>query len=435
MKNNSKTKINGGENSAPLNIGEHIEVLLEDFHNNYQLLRTDENGYKYYVKKGDPNPKYEFLLEYDFYDDNNPIIINIPTDDMKKISRVKRGQNKIAEIKQNNKLSSMKTALDLFMNHCQQTINENGKLINLCDKGVEDLINGVGPVQQVQVQGQGQVQGYQPVQQGHVYQGIGNHGQMHQVPVQVQQGPGQRVHFGQAQGQLPQVQLPQGQLPQGQWLQGQWPRGQLHQGQLPQGQWLQGQLPQVQLPQGQLRQGQLHQGQLPQGQWLQGQLPQGQWLQGQLPQGQWLQGQLPQGQWLQGQLPQGQLPQGQWLQGQLPQGQWPQVQWPNGPPAPKLLRGRDLELSRASSIRSVSVGGKKTPPRNLSEKRKMHKQINKSKLLFRDLLNDPNSKYVKYMNTLYLKINDTLLSVNKLHEFINSKNVRVKKEVKSKNKG
>ena len=57
---------------------------------------------------------------------------------------------------------------------------------------------------------------------------------------------------------------------------------------------------------------------------------------------------------------------------------------------------------------------------------------NKSKLLFRDLLNDPNSKYVKYMNTLYLKINNQLLSVNKLYEFINSKDVRVKKEVKSK---
>ena len=66
------------------------------------------------------------------------------------------------------------------------------------------------------------------------------------------------------------------------------------------------------------------------------------------------------------------------------------------------------------------------------------KIINKSKLLFIDLLNDPNSKYVIYMNTLYLRINNDLLSVNKLYQFINSKDVvkskdvKVKKEVKSK---
>ena len=381
MKNNSKTKINGGENSAPPNIGDHIEVRLEDFHKNYVLLRTDDNGYKYYVKKGEPNPKYAFLLEYDFYRNNNPITINIPLDDKsKKISRVKRGEQKIADIKNNNNLSSMKTALNLFMNHCQQTINENGKLINICNKGVEDLINGVRPVQQVQ-QGQVQVQGYQ--EQG--YQPAQVQGYK---PVQVQgyQGQGYPVQGYPVQGYPVQGNQGQGYPVQGYPVQGYQP---------------------VQV----------------QGNPVQGYPVQGYPVKGFQPvqryQGQGFQP-------VQGYPVQG-------YQGQGFQGQWNKGQF--GPPAPKLLP--KTNLSRANSDSSevsseFSVGGKKTPPRNSNEKRKMHEQIIKSKLLFRDLLNDPDSKYVKYMNTLYIKINDTLLSVNKLYEFINSEDVRVKNKVKSK---
>jgi hypothetical protein len=57
---------------------------------------------------------------------------------------------------------------------------------------------------------------------------------------------------------------------------------------------------------------------------------------------------------------------------------------------------------------------------------------NKSKLLFKDLLNNPNSKYIKYMNNLYLNINNQLLSVDKLYEFINSKDVPIRKKINKK---
>ena len=109
--------------------------------------------------------------------------------------------------------------------------------------------------------------------------------------------------------------------------------------------------------------------------------------------------------------------------------------------APPMLQNPLLQNPYLYENNGVVLNGSSAPPMLQTPRYtdvvymggKMGGKIkNKSKLLFKNLLNDPNSKYVKYMNTLYLKINNQLLSVNKLYEFINSKDVRVKKEVKSK---
>ena len=149
-----KQKINGGDPGPDLDlvpdpkpepepdikVGDHIEVTLYNFQRDYELTK-EENGKKYYKKRGDKNSKYLYLLEYDFYDDNKPILVDLPGDDPNKEQRLDLGTDKVRKIKENLDIS-MKSALRVFMEHCNHTIIENGKKVNVCDKSVERLIYG-----------------------------------------------------------------------------------------------------------------------------------------------------------------------------------------------------------------------------------------------------------------------------------------------------
>jgi hypothetical protein len=443
-----KQKIDGGgepgiSDDVPLNIGDHIEVTIDNFERDYELFK-EENGKKYYKKRGDKNSKYLYLLEYDFYDDNNPIFVDLPVDDPLKEQRLELGNDKVRKIKQNLGLSSMKTALRVFMEHCSRTItDENGKVVNVCDKSIEPLIDGTANL---------------GTSQHHVTFG----------PDEIHIIPGNEYTYTQD------VQYVQQQGPQVQY----------------------GQQPQVQygLPQQYVQQPQVQYG-LPQqyGQYV----PQPQVQYG-LPQqyGQYVR-QQQNGQYVRQQqngqyVPQQQYGKPSQYEEEIHIQPPPQPEQEQYAPPPPLFNGVPSTtppnslpssmgplfspLSTPPNSLPSSLGSffgpspppsfngvpSTTPPNSLpssmdplfgpiSPSSPPHpssliphvvfppppqtgggKIKNKSKLLFRDLLNDPNSKYVKYMNTLYLKINNQLLSVNKLYEFINSKDVRVKKEVKAK---
>jgi len=464
-----KQKINGGDPGPDLDlvpdpkpepepdikVGDHIEVTLYNFQRDYELTK-EENGKKYYKKRGDKNSKYLYLLEYDFYDDNNPILVDLPGDDPNKEQRLDLGTDKVRKIKENLKLS-MKSALRVFMEHCNHTIIENGKKVNVCDKSVERLIYGdanlgtsQNPSQHRVTFGTDQIyilpseetypQYVQSVQQGPVQ--YRQQGPVQYVPQpqqqtrqqgpQVQYGPHVQYGLPRQHGQyLPQQQYGQEDIGGGFFgmpqsiLDNNYNTLQHPIVQPPQTQQYATQEYILQQPIVQSQPGvdmSLYTAPMPlQSEDMTQPQQQGQNVPLQLRQ--------------YGQqedigffgMPQSisdniyytqQQPIVQLQQPRPPGGGIPNTILPNLGNAQLPVPGNPSTLTQPLTDITYMGGGGKIK--------------NKSKLLFRDLLNDPNSKYVKYMNTLYLKINNQLLSVNKLYEFINSKDVRVKKEVKSK---
>jgi hypothetical protein len=452
-----KQKINGGdpepvlvndpdpkpEPEPDIKVGDHIEVTLYNFQRDYELTK-EENGKKYYKKRGDKNSKYLYLLEYDFYDDNKPILVDLPGDDPNKEQRLDLGTDKVKKIKENLDLS-MKSALRVFMEHCSRTIkDENGKIVNVCDKSIEPLIDGTANLGTSQNPSQHRVTF--GTDQIYILPSPSNETYPQDVRyVQQPQQQGPQVQYGQPQQY---VQQPRQQGPQVQYVQQQQQQG-----------------PQVQYVQQLQQQGQYGQ-----------QEDTGVGFFG-------IQQSIFDNKYNTRQQPRVQSPQPQYaatqeyiLQPRIVQSQpvvdislytapmplqpedmtrntaplqmqptiympqytssIQQLQSPHpvpGNPSPATLtQPYDQQIHPLRSFYPVHMD--LPPPTNYDDNNIMvggGKIKNKSKLLFRDLLNDPNSKYIKYMNTLYLKINNQLLSVNKLYEFINSKDVRVK-EVKSK---
>jgi hypothetical protein len=430
------------ESEPDIKVGDHIEVTLYNFQRDYELTKQ-ENGKKYYKKRGDKNSKYLYLLEYDFYDDNNPILVDLPGDDPNKEQRLDLGTDKVKKIKENLDLNSMKSALRVFMEHCNHTIIENGKKVNVCNNSVERLIYGdanlgtsQNPSQHHVTFGDDQIYTIpreetnsqdvkyvqQPQQQGpqvqYVQQPLQQPLQQGQQAQYVQQGPyqGQYVpqedigvgFFGLQQSildnnyntrQQPIVQSPQPHQPATYMAQPLQPLQSINMTQPP----IAADLSLYTAPMPQPHQPETYMAQPLQP------------LQS---------------------INMTQPPIAADLS--LYTAPMPQPHQPETYMAQPLQPLQSINMTQPPIAADLSLYTSPMPQlqtpqyRNVTYMGGGGKIKNKSKLLFRDLLNDPNSKYVKYMNTLYLKINNQLLSVNKLYEFINSKDVRVKKEVKSK---
>jgi hypothetical protein len=449
-----KQKIDGGDpdisGNAPLEIGDHIEVTIENFERDYEFV-NEKDGNKYYKKRDDKNSDYLYLLEYDFYHDKKPIFVNLPENDQGKYDRLIAGEEIVHKIQKNLGISSMKKALDLFMQHCSRTITDNnGKIVNVCDKSIESLIDGkanLGTSQNHVTFGPDEIRIIPP---GDKYD---SHTQQ---PQYVQQVQGQQPQYVQQQEYQPQYVQRQG-YPQGQ--QPQYVQQQEYQPQY---------VPQQGYPQGQQPQYVQQQGQQPQYVQQQGQQPvydhqqllvnnslydsTNSTLLAQPVNAITSQQENYQPLAVDLSLYQAPMPSVQEIYQPLAvdlsmyQAPMPPVDENlystlHQSSAPPMLQNPLLQNPYLYENNGVVLNGSSAPPMLQTPRYtdvvymggKMGGKIkNKSKLLFKNLLNDPNSKYVKYMNTLYLKINNQLLSVNKLYEFINSKDVRVKKEVKSK---
>jgi hypothetical protein len=486
-----KQKIDGGgepdiSGNAPLEIGDHIEVTIENFERDYELVK-EKDGNKYYKKRDDKNSDYLFLLEYDFYHDKNPIFVNLPENDKGKDDRLIAGEEIVHKIQKNLGISSMKKALDLFMQHCSRTITDNnGKIVNVCDKSIESLIDGkanLGTSQNRVTFGPDEIRIIPP---GNEYD---SYTQQPQYIPQQEYQPQYVSQQGYPQGQQPQYVPPvQGQQPQYiQQVQGQPQQYVQQQEYQPQ------YVPQQGYPQGQQPQ-YIQQVQEQPQQYIQPVYDQQQLVNNSLydstnstilsPPVNAITSQqeiyqpgfdengrlvsfppivrhtprssqqlipkvlntkpvtqplavdmslyqapmLPVDENLYRTLHQSSAPP------MLPSQLLPHQIIPDRP-APATLQDPYLYENNGVVLNGLSAPPMLQTPRYTDVVYMGGKIKNKSKLLFKDLLNDPDSKYVKYMNTLYLKINNQLLSVDKLYEFINSKDIRVKKEVKSKNKG
>jgi len=469
---NNKLNIGGSEDN-------NIMISRETFEKDYELVENN-NGQTLYRNKNDPNSEYLYLLNTDFYEDGEPITINVPEEDEDIKNRLGKAKNIFENVKKNNNLSSIKTAQEEFMKYCtNEIIDENGKSILLCDESVNGLINNdlSTDIQRKVTFAEGPRVYTIPSQEENMNQYIlpytvGQYDTQMQYIQPVQGQPHQYIQP--VQGQPHQYIQPVQEQPQ-QYIQQ--VQGQPHQ-YIQQVQWQPHQYIQPVYDQQHLVNNSLYDSANSTISTLLSQ-PVNAITSQQEPY-----------------VPPQQEPYG------------PPQQEPYGPeilPAPELVP-RVLPVRRLSptgdgvnipvdntiygtreDIPGFNMNGKLTSmpritlnplafslgygsivpglrdpesyqgrltnyqttgPRLYSDvtndlistgiihgEHQTHgggKIKNKSKLLFRDLLNDPNSKYVKYMNTLYLKINNQLLSVNKLYEFINSKDVRVKKEVKAK---
>ena len=396
------------EPEPDIKVGDHIEVTLHNFQRDYELTK-EENGKKYYKKRGDKNSKYLYLLEYDFYDDNKPILVDLPGDDPNKEQRLDLGTDKVKKIKENLDLS-MKSALRVFMEHCNHTIIENGKKVNVCDKSVERLIYGDANLGTSQNPSQHRVT-FGP-------------DQIYTLPSPSNETYPQDVRY---------VQQPQQQGPQVQYVQQplQQPLQQGQQAQYVQQGPYQGQY----VPQEDIGVGFFG---------LQQSILDNNYNTRQQPIVQSPQPHQPATYMAQPLQPLQSINMTQppiaadlsLYTAPMPQPHQPETYMAQ--PLQPLQPLQSINMTQPPIAADLSLYTSPMPQlqtpqyRNVTYMGGGGKIKNKSKLLFRDLLNDPNSKYVKYMNTLYLKINNQLLSVNKLYEFINSKDVRVKKEVKSK---